>query len=293
MVDVGGQGPRDATMRSLCALFFLVGVAWGDTSTGKTTGRTASEQPRTIEYHAPDGKAADADFRFSELKKGDRVWLAATGAPVTITEVLGRERDGDRVNLRYGVRRPDGSEAKVFGGDLTPLRVEADLDGDGKPEVAILSFSASFQLRVMVIKNGSAAELELEPAGQGYLSQKGGWGALAFVGDAGIPLLRIDSRPEACSDFTVTYVSDVGGKLQPALVLTGLADPPNHSIPSVKFDAKTKTAVVTQTNSEEDDKGRTHSKRTLTRYRLEPDGVFREVATEKKGTPAGRRSEKK
>jgi hypothetical protein len=171
--------------------------------------------------------------------------------------------------------------------------VEADLDGDGKPEVATLSFSAGFQLRLMVIKNGTAVELELEPAGQGFLSQKGGWGALAFVGNAGIPLLRIDSRPEACSDFTVTYVSDVGGKLQPALVLNGLADPPNHSIPSVKFDAKTKTAVVTQTNSEEDDKGRTHSKKTLTKYKLEPDGVYREAATEKKGTPPGRRSPKK
>ena len=47
-----------------------------------------------------------------------------------------------------------------------------------------------------------------------------------------------------------------------------------HSTPSVKFDAKTKTAVVSQTNTEEDEKGGVHVRKSVTRYRL-VGGVFR------------------
>jgi hypothetical protein len=80
-----------------------------------------------------------------------------------------------------------------------------------------------------------------------------------------VPLVKIASRPEACSDYWEIYVSVVVGVPQNALELDGLADPPSMSTPSVKFSGD--GAVVT-TRTSEDDEGK-KVRVTRTRYRFD------------------------
>jgi hypothetical protein len=241
--------------------------AWADSS----VATPSAESLPLFEYSLADDEKLhpDADYRFTEWKPGTRLFTAG-GASVTVEEVGERARVGARVNRWYTVRIA-GDRKRMFGGELTPFAFTTDLDGDGKPEVVAVTFTDDFQIAVQI----GASTVKLRAAGGAFLSQKGG-NASASVVDAsvaGLPLLRVDSRPEACADYSETYVSFAGGQAKIALALSGLADPPVHSTPSVKFNPKTRTAVVTQTNSQEDDNGRTHTKKIVTRYRL-AGGVF-------------------
>jgi hypothetical protein len=112
----------------------------------------------------------------------------------------------------------------------------------------------------------------LELPGRGYVAEDVVKVSSKLVADAGIPLLQIDAQPEACSDYSTTWLSFVGGKLRVALALSGLADPPVHASYQVRFDARARTATVVQTNSNDDDPKLTR-KRTQ-RYRL-VDGEFK------------------
>ena len=173
------------------------------------------------------------------------------------------------VNRTYAVENPDGSRADVFGGERTNLCFHLDADGDGTPEAATVGFDADGQIRVRV----GTSSVTLRPAGEGYLSRKGGnvEARLIDARVAGLPLLLVASRPEACSDYWETYVSAVGGTARVALETAGLADPPSFSEPSVAFDARRGTAVVTQ--KQLDESGARVVKRQRTRYRL-VDGVY-------------------
>lgn len=97
-------------------------------------------------------------------------------------------------------------------------------------------------------------DLTLVPAGRAYLGAPERTFKVALVGTAvtGVPLLRISSRPEACSDYWDDYVSIAGGAPHVVLELAGVADPPAFSEPSVKFDAAAGTAVVTTRVTEDE-----------------------------------------
>ncbi len=245
------------------ALTFTSALALADTSVGRAAAREI-----VLEYSAPNGGklVLDEQVRFTGWKPGDRLFRIVDDGAITIAQVgEGASIDG-LVNNWY----TDAAGTRVFGGSLTPFRFSADFDGDGTPEVATVSFAADFQIRVRI----GDSELLMRPAGGAYLSQKGGNVSAHLETVFGIPMLKIGSHPEACSDYFDTYVSYAGGKAQVALELGGLADPPVHSTPSVKFEPKTRTAVVSQTNSEEDEKGGVHVHKSVTRYHL-VGGVFR------------------
>jgi hypothetical protein len=115
-----------------------------------------------------------------------------------------------------------------------------------------VGFERDFQIHVRAAGGG---DLALEPSGQGYMSRTGG-NVSADLVDKGlpVPLLRVASRPEACSDYWEVYVSVVDGVPRKALELYGLADPPSMSTPSVKFSGSDGAVVTTRTAEDEDGK---------------------------------------
>ena len=136
-----------------------------------------------------------------------------------------------------------GDDGKVVGS-----QAPVTLDVGGR--AVTVAFGADFKIHVRVRDGG---ELAVEPAGQGFLSRKGGNASVALFSRGPVPLVRIDSRPEACSDYWEIYVSVVDGVPREALSMNGIADPPAMSTPSVKF-AGDGAVVTTRTSEDEDGK---------------------------------------
>ncbi|HEX9103424.1 MAG TPA: hypothetical protein VF997_14530 [Polyangia bacterium] len=118
------------------------------------------------------------------------------------------------------------------------------------------------KIHVRVIGGG---ELVLEPAGRAYVAED----ALRFAAElapdvAPVPLVKVSSRPEACSDYFDIYVSVVDGVPRQALALFGAADPPAMQSSTVRF-TRDGGAVVTTRTSEDDKLVRTRR----TRYRFD------------------------
>ncbi|NMO15337.1 SH3 domain-containing protein [Pyxidicoccus fallax] len=258
----------------------------------------------------PTGKQAkhfigvdEANLRETPTADGPVVTTLPLGANVRVLE-RGQERQkvGEYVNHWYRVEyfdtkgTPDTNDDApvrgwVFGNTLTPFRFEADFDGDGELEVATVVMSADFKIRVRVLEPNvkpprRVSSVDLTPSGQGYLSVKGGPATVRLVAakTAGLPLVQVDSAPEACGDFSTGYVSytvpgnkkGVLGKAKVALELAGLSDAPNYSEYKVSFQPKQKGLTVVRTNTEEDESEKTTKTTERTRYKL-VDGVFSEV----------------
>ena len=225
--------------------------------------------PTELEYVGPlaDSKTP-APWEFTEYEKGAVVYLRGEDRAV---EVLGPSDSavvGERHDRFYRVRNVGGAgEAfRVFGGALTPWRLVVG------GRVVTVGFDGDYKIHVHVIGGG---ELVLDPAGQGYLSQRGGNVSAELVDArvAGMPLLLLSSRPHACADFWQIYVSVENGVPRNALELDGLVDPPTHQEAHVKFDPRTRSAVVTT----ETDTGEIKPKRTRERF-MWKEGVFVNVS---------------
>jgi hypothetical protein len=155
-----------------------------------------------------------------------------------------------------GATAPHCAPKTERGCDPTPLAFE--IAGQRVTVGFDLSAASDFKIHV----HAPGGELVLEPAGQGYMSRKGGNVMAELAGNvAPVPLVKIASRPEACSDFWEVYVSVVDGVPRQALALYGLADPPSMSSSTVKLAGD--TAVVTTRTAEDE----THTRTKRTRYR--------------------------
>lgn len=257
--------------------------------------------PNTLHYMAPDAEPQPAPdkFQLSEWKKGSTLYVATDeanfrekpdanakvlhtlpfGAKVVVQSVATPPvRVSDRVDRWYqvAVGRETGF---VFGNVLTPFLFEDDFDADGDKELASVAFTADYKIRVRVLDKSAPKEkqlssVDLDPYGGGYLSVKGGnaEAKLLPASKAGLPLIQVTSRMEACADYGDYFVSYLG-KPRVALNVTGLTDPPNMSSYSVKFDPKKKTAVVTRTNTEATDDGKETTTRTKKSFTLK-DGIY-------------------
>lgn len=240
----------------------------------------------------------EANLRLSASADASVATTVPLGAAVRVLE-RGKERlkVGEYVNHWYSVEYVDTQGARftgwLFGNTLTPFRFEADLDGDGEKEVATVVMSADFKVRVRVLEPGvkpprRVSSADTVPAGQGYLGVDGGQAKVTLVSakKAGVALLQVDSSPEACGDYSTTYVSytvpgrkkGVLGKAKVALEVSGLADPPSISSYEVSFQPKTQGLTVARTSVEEvdDDGNATRESKERTRYELK-DGVYVEL----------------
>ena len=144
--------------------------------------------------------------------------------------------------------------------DTAPPRATTELAvGD---RTVTVGFGADDKIHVRVAGGG---ELTLEPAGRAYVARDQWKVDAALAGDvAPVPLVKVSSRPEACSDYWDIYVSVVDGVPRAALALYSMADPPSMQTSTVKL-ARDGSAVVT-VRTEEDGK---HVRTTRTRYRFD------------------------
>lgn len=141
----------------------------------------------------------------------------------------------------------------------TPRATSELAVGDRKVSVGI---GDDDKIHVRVAGGG---ELLLDPAGRAYVGRDQ-WKVAAELADgvAPVPLIKVSSRPEACSDYWDIYVSVVDGVPRIALALYSVADPPAMQTSTVKL-ARDGTAVVT-VRTEEDER---HVRTRRTRYRFD------------------------
>lgn len=257
----------------------------------------ACAQDVQLTYARPDDANAPADqYQLSEWPAGTKLYVAplkvnlrdkpdTKGAVLaklslgdaveTVGEPGPRVKEDGLINRWYKVKA-GGKEGHVFGGFLTPFAITADFDGDKKDETATVSFSSGMKILVRV-RDGeeTVSDVELQPAGEGFLSRKGGVvsAKLLPADKMGTPLVELGSHIEACGDYWDAYVSYTGGKAREALKLTGVSDPPVSQTQAVTFSAN--TAEVEETVVEPDEKGTEQKKVTKTKRPFK-NGVFEE-----------------
>ena len=138
------------------------------------------------------------------------------------------------------------ADASTPGAPASPLPVALfPASTTGSYEVTV-GFGSDGKIHVRVRGGG---ELVLEPAGQAYVGKEA-WKVDATMTYGGpVPLVKVSSRPEACSDYWDIYVSIVGGVPRKALELYSIADPPVMQETTAKLHGA--TAVVTSRASDE------------------------------------------
>jgi len=264
-------------------------------------------QPKVLLYAAHGDPSELASFDVSTWEPGHKLFIAvdqsslrtepdeeatvlaslALGTPVTVKRRLEpRVRQLDRVDYWYEVeaRRGDGPPVTglVFGNLLTPLRFEADLDGDGEKEIATVAMTADFKIRVRVMEpklppNQRVANLDLRPAGEG----PGGSAKASFVDakKAGVALLMVESIPEADIRSFKVYLSYVVpdrkqgklGAVMESLFLHERVDPPVVVRHKVSFNRKQRRLIAMETNKGELKAGKTVKIRRVYQWK---DGVY-------------------
>lgn len=244
-----------------------------------------------IEYTLPkDEKFTDDAVNSTTWSDGDRLYIA----PQTLhlrekadrkSESVGNMNIGDAVLVKKASEKPSrvdelvnrwyevevetgplkGKSGHAFGSFLTPHRFEADLDGDGKSEIATVAFAGDGAMRVRVLDpsvTGDAhySQVDVRPSGEEIMGQRGGRVKASLVDrkTAGVPLIKLESRIEACGDFLdayVSYVTEKGeasekGTAREALLVRGVSDPPVFSTFTVQFEPDAKAATVEYENKE-------------------------------------------
>jgi len=219
--------------------------------------------PRTAALRKGPAEGAGA-----ALAAGDEVVVREAGEPLLLD---GRVERWLRVEA-------GGASGWLRESEVTPACARHDLDGDGRADRITVRIGPAPAHAVVVLvatAAGATSEVSFPAAGQGYLGVRGGRaeiGATLTARAAGVPLVRVDSVPEACADYARVFVSAVDGTARIALTLHGLSDPPSHAEPVAAFQPRARAAVVTTTATDDD-----HPKarrRTRVRYRLSASGVF-------------------
>jgi hypothetical protein len=265
-------------------------------------------QPKILLYASHGDPSELSSYDVSTWEPGHRLFIAVDqaslheepheeapvavsltlGTPVTVKQrIAERVRVLDRVDYWYQVevKGPSGKllTAYAFGNLLTPLRFEADLDGDGEKEIATVAMTANFKIRVRIMEpklgpNERVANLDLDTAG----GAPGGSVKSSVVDakKAGVALLMVESTPEDSNSFKafLSYVvpkraRSTVGEVKESLKLGELVAPPIVVRHAVSFDRRKRRLISMETH-----KGELKSKKPVKIkhvYQWE-DGVYTE-----------------
>lgn len=212
------------------------------------------------------------------------------GTPVVVKALLADGVDvGGRTGRWYAIEvEGSGKQGALFGGVLTPARIEADLDEDGEAEIAVLTWGWE-QHKVIRIREpalqGASAVTQLD-LGQTFDidgPQEEQWAGITTAAETGLPLLKLHTPGrEMCGSGSAThYISyrSAGpgtlGTLREAIRGHAYADAPIYDLVELSWEPKARavTAKHTTYTGEVDEGGDGEEKVTVTRHVLR-EGVF-------------------
>ncbi len=204
--------------------------------------------------------------------------LSAPGGSAMLPVKLGREvevlerreplvRHQGRLDRWYLVRLADAPYiAWVFGGGLTPFCVRGDLDGDGRADdLATVYFDADGLVHVRTRVAGQISSGVIEPGGPTDYRRGGRISDVSLLpaSVAGMPLVEMHTDFGGCCIGFVKYLSFGPHDIRRALELTDYFETSDRfSAVEVRFDPKTRTAVVREHSGEKDQHERTIAERT-------------------------------
>ncbi|MBC7793149.1 MAG: hypothetical protein H7Z43_05545 [Clostridia bacterium] len=212
--------------------------------------------PVDVSYSGPKDGHAVNDYHPQSWTEGSVAWTArdthlmssataedatASGLPLGTKVTVGARsseltRNADRVDYWYEVTTVAAVKGFVFGADLTPAAFEADLDDDGRKEMATVSWTPEFQLRVRYSDKGILKELDVKPAGQ-TCARFGGVAHAELVSkkEAGRTLLRLTTNSDECPGTADLLVSFVGSEPRLAFETTDTNQPPKAATHALEF----------------------------------------------------------
>ncbi len=135
------------------------------------------------------------------------------GTPVIVRAVLADEAEvGGRPGRWYAVEiEGAGIQGALFGGVLTPARIDADLDEDGETEIAVLTWGWDLHKVIRVREpglDGAAAvvQLDLGPTFDIDGAQEELRAGVTTASQTGIPLLKLHTPGrEMCGSGSATH----------------------------------------------------------------------------------------
>ncbi len=210
------------------------------------------------------------------------------GAPVVVKALLADDVEvGGRTDRWYAVEvEGAGVQGALFGGVLTPARVELDLDQDGEDEVVVLTWgwerNSVVRIREPSIQGAAAVtQLDLGPTHDIDGPQELMFLLTTTAEQTGIPLLKVHlPGREMCGSGTRTrYLSyrtaktATLGDLREAIEEHHWADAPVYDYVELSFEPKARAVTARQvTYNGEDDEQISVTRKVLR------DGVFEAVA---------------
>jgi len=258
-----------------------------------TTLTAAEPQDIQLDYLPPQAWAVGTQLFVAGHKVNLRAAASAEapvvtelelGTPVTIKALLADDVEvAGRRGRWYAVEiQGTGQQGALFGGVLTPARIEADLDQDGVVEVAVLTWGWDYHKVIRIHEPGlegpaAVAQLDLGQSNDidGPMEQM--WAGITTAADTGIPMLKLHTPGrEMCGSGSAThYVSYLSpdkaskGVLREAIREHHWSDAPVYDHIELSFEpaAMAVTARHTSYNGEDDEQI------TVTRHVLK-DGVF-------------------
>jgi hypothetical protein len=206
------------------------------------------------------------------------------GTPVLVQALLADGAEvGGRGGRWYAVKLEEGGrQGALFGGVLSPARIDADLDQDGETELAVLTWGWDnkkvIRVREPAIAGAAAVtELDLGPTHDIEGPQVELWAGVTGAGETGIPLLKLHTPGrEMCGSGSAThYVSyrsegaGTLGTLREAVRDHHWSDAPVYSYAELSWEPGARAVTVREVVSD----GESDEQITVTR-RVLRDGVF-------------------
>ena len=183
------------------------------------------------------------------------------GTPVVVQALLADEVEvGGRPGRWYAVEvEGAGVQGALFGGVLTPARIDADLDEDGETEVAVITWGWE-QHKVIRVREpalqGAEAVVQLDLGQSNDIEgpQEEQWAGVTTAAETGLPLLKLHTPGrEMCGSGSAThYISYQSegpgalGTLREAISDHHYADAPVYSYLELTWEPEAKAVSARQ-----------------------------------------------
>ena len=208
------------------------------------------------------------------------------GTPVVVQALLADNAEvGGRPGRWYAVQvEGAGVQGALFGGVLSPARLDVDLDQDGEDEVAVLTWGWEHHKVIRIREPGlsgaqAVTQLDLGPTHDIEGPQEEMWAGMTTAAETGLPLLKVHlpGREMCGSGSSTHYISYLAsektelGVLRQAIEDHHWSDAPVYDYVELSFEPKARAVTARNVSSGGEEQG--EEQVTVTRHVLR-EGVF-------------------